>query len=85
MVPIYLDTRPSGQEYPLRKIAGSRLAPYGWGTAQLTLTGLLWQASIGVLMLALVQQCRRNARMNSSKRGLLLLAGLRLLQAADWP
>lgn len=35
---------------------GSRLVPYGWGTAQLTLTVLLWQASIGVFMLALVQQ-----------------------------
>lgn len=38
------------------KTVRSRLAPYGWGTAQLILTNLLWQASLGVFMLALVQQ-----------------------------
>jgi len=36
--------------------AKSRLAPYGWATAQLSLTVFLWQASIGVFMLSLAQQ-----------------------------
>ena len=34
----------------------SRVAPYGWATAELTATVMLWQASTGVFLLALVQQ-----------------------------
>lgn len=36
--------------------ARRRLAPFGWATSQLTITVFLWQASIGVFMLALAQQ-----------------------------
>ena len=38
------------------KKAQARFAPHGLRTAELTLTMLLWQASTGVFLIAIVQQ-----------------------------